>query len=384
MNCPICGNEAVALFDRQQQLGSVHLDSEKTRPLFMEGCEACYFVWNADAFAQPEAFETWMAPAYGDYQLLSADLHEFPLIDPRAEMSKAFLDLHCDWSQIHHVVEVGSNRGDFLAGLRSFYPELQLLGVESSPLPFVGIPTIFGDVRQIQLSSSFDLVVTRQVLEHMLYPQAFLQHIATFLREDGLLMVEVPDLENDLDEGIDPWVMEHVGHYSGRSLALLGEQAGLQLVAIDRGYQLTVLYRKSKGSTCLMGTGWTDRLERIRSFAEKVALSQQEWRTLTEEGAELCFYGASNVFLAVSGVLQQIWEGQWETSSKSLIDDYPHKHQSLVNGIKVQAWDTFAPKNACIYVICAMYRYHRQKMVQRVLDRLRPQDRLYTMWTPYN
>lgn len=132
-----------------------------------------------------------------------------------------------------------------------------------------------------------------------------------------------------------------------------------------------------------MGTGWSDRLERIRAFSEKVVLSQQEWRELTEQGAELCFYGASNVFLAVSGVLQQIWEGQWEASCKSLIDDYPHKHQSLINGIKVQAWDTFTPKNTCIYIICAMYRYHRQKMLQKVLDRLRPQDRLYTMWTPY-
>lgn len=384
MNCPICGNAAVALFDRQMQLGSVHMDSDKARPLYVEGCEACQFVWNANAFAQPQGFEAWIAPAYGTYQLLCADLHEFPLIDPRAEMTKAFLDQHCDWSQIRRVVEVGSNRGDFLAGLQSFYPYLQFLGVESSCLPFVGIPTIFGDVRNIQLSSSFDLLITRQVLEHMLYPQAFLQHIATFLHEDGLLMVEVPDLENDLDEGIDPWVMEHVGYYSANSLALLGVQAGLQLVAVDRGYQLTVLYRKSRAEDCLMEASWLDRLERIQAFEKKVVQSQHEWRVLAEQGAELCFYGASNVFLAVSGVLQQVWSGQWDTSSKSLIDDYPHKHQSLVNGIKVQAWETFEPKNPCIYVVCAMYRYHRQKMVQKVLSRLRPQDRLYSMWTPYS
>jgi len=380
--CPICGQSSRSLFKRVRQLGSVHMDSALTKDLCMEGCCSCEFIWNETAFANMFEFESWMASAYKSYQLLSNDLHEFPFVDPRAEMAKEFLDQHCDWHAMRHVLEIGSNRGDFLAYLHSSYPHLQVLGVESTPLDQVGIPTLFGDVRNFSFSASFDLIVVRQVLEHILKPKAFLRHIASFLKEGGLLLLEVPDLENDLDEGVDPWVMEHVGYYSEKSLAMLGDSAGLGLTGVDRSYQLIALFSKSRNGISLQNLTSHGRWERLKTFAALVANSRAEWLGLVRQGYELCFYGASNVFLAITGELQQSWAEEWYQCSKSVVDDYSEKKGCLIAGIKVKSWDEYTPGGNCIYIVCAMYRYHRQSMMQRVFERMRKQDKVYAMWTP--
>ena len=382
MDCPLCGNKSFVLFSRCQQSGSVHMSDESTRNMRMAGCSNCDFVWNADAFDNVSEFGDWINSAYTSYQLLSNDLHHFPLVDPRAEMAKSFLDSHCRWDQIHNVMEVGSNRGDFLAYLQSCNSHLNLLGVESSRLSLAGVPTLFGDIRGFNFSPSFDLIIIRQVFEHLLEPKAFLRHLASFLVQGGSLMIEVPYLENDLDEGIDPWVMEHVTHYSERSLALAGNAAGLSLVGMDRSYQLMAFFRKGGSPEMVTPLASHNRLQQVHRFCEHVEQTQQEWLDLVQQGYELCFYGASNVFLAVSGVLKKKWQESWDSTRKCLIDDYSQKHSSVVGGIRVQSWDDHIPSGKCIYIVCAMYRYHRQKMIPTVLDRINQQDKVYAMWTP--
>ncbi len=383
MQCPMCAGPAEVVFRRLGQPGSVHLPLGKTVDLEIAGCRNCDFFWNAEAFADPEAFMAWMAPAYASYNLLDNDLHGFPLVDERTLTVKGFLDAHCDWPGMRQVLEVGSNRGDFLAYLQQCHGHLQLLGVESTPLSLVGVPTLFNDVHEIRFSPSFDLVVTRQVLEHMPDPGRFLTHLASFLREGALLLVEVPVLENELDEGVDPWVVEHAGHYSERALELLGRSAGLTLVAADRTYQLSVLFRKQAHAGVLRTSVNSVRWKRVQSFLHRVQESQAQWRQWVEQGGELCFYGASNVFLALSAVLREKWgEEYWQGCRLALVDDYPRKHDEEVGGLRVQSLESHAPLGKTLYVVCAMYRYHRQKMLPRVLGRMGPDDRLFAMWTP--
>ena len=321
-----------------------------------------------------------MASAYQSYQLLSSSLHEFPFVDGRTRIAGEFLDKHCNWPSMRYVLEVGSNRGDFLAYLQSVYPHLQLLGVETSPLSLVGVPTIFNDIRDIRFSPSFDLVVIRQVLEHIPDPIGFMQHLASCLREGGLLLVEVPDLENDLKEGIDPWVMEHVGVYSKRSLDRLGGLADLSLLEIDRRDQLLAIFKKDSRRKIPEALESHSRWEKIEQFKQHVEACQNQWLAWVRQGYELCFYGASNEFLAISGLLRQEWGKSWDDCKKSLIDDYPAKHSTWIGGIQVKSLEEYVPKHKCIYIVCAMNCIHREKMIPRLVTRKSPEDKLFAMW----
>jgi SAM-dependent methyltransferase len=384
MSCPVCGHPAVEILKRPRQLGSVHMDSKTTMDMRLMGCHCCDFVWNATAFDQSLQFEAWMASAYNSYQLLSNELHNFPLVDARAQMAESFLNQNCHLNHVRHVLEVGSNRGDFLAYLKSCHSHINVMGVDSSKIALTGVPTIRGDIRAIRFEQQFDLVIVRQVLEHIPEPNTFLIHLASLITDGGYLLIEVPDLENDLDDGVDPWVMEHVGHYSENSLYRLASRAGLTLLNIDREYQLMALFIKDPARSGLQRTVAHGRWDRIQAFKKRVLTCQSEWLDLVHQGWELCFYGASNVFLAVSGVLNQLWKQEWTLCSKSLVDDYASKHKTLIGGIRVQSFDDFHTPAKCIYIVCAMYRYHRQKMLSRIYCRLQQKDRVYAMWTAHH
>lgn len=387
--CPVCGGTARILFERANQPGSVHMPEGDAATLAMALCPDCGFCFNRDAFADSQAFTAWLAPAYRSYQLLDNDLHGFPLVDERTRTAGRFLDAHCPWSDMEHVLEVGSNRGDFLAFLRQDHPGLHLLGVESSRLSLVGVPTLFHDVRDLWFSPSFDLAIARQVLEHMADPVEFTAHLAGFLRPGGRLYYEIPLLENELNEGVEPFVAEHVGFWSEWSLARLGERAGLVLEAVDLTYQMSALFRRPGPDEVRERDGttrWPDRgatrAALVRGFLDGVETSQEEWRKWTQAGGEIRFYGASNVFLAMCALLAERWgRDVLQGCRLSLADDSPGRWGKRVGGLTVAALEDHTPKGPTLWVVCAMYRYHRARMVPRVRERMRQGDRLFAMWT---
>jgi SAM-dependent methyltransferase len=380
MFCPICNHTAKNLFKRSNQLGSVHMASNDRKSIDIILCTNCGFVWNNYAFSNSSGFEEWMSSAYKSYNLLNNSLHKFPLVDIRSVRAKEFIERNCDLASMKSIIEVGSNRGDFLAYLKQNYPNIQLLGVESSRLALVGVPTIFNDVSEINFSPSFDLVILRQVFEHISDPVKFLKHLSSFIKEDGYILIEVPDLENDLDDNIEPWVMEHVGFYSRESIEYLGNQIGLSVVAANRENQLLILLKKEDSKNSTQPVDSEDRENRIQNFNSKVERVSEEWKALLSEGYNLCFYGASNVFLAVSGVLEAKWGNDWNDLSKFLCDDYAEKHGKIINGIIVQSLDSLNPEEKYIFVLSAMYREHRKNMINKLKPYVETSDLVYEMW----
>lgn len=67
--------------------------------------------------------------------------------------------------------------------------------------------------------SSFDMVVSCQVIEHISDTKSFLQEITRVLRPNGNLFLTTPNAEIRLDPGMRPWNQFHVREYSAGSLA---------------------------------------------------------------------------------------------------------------------------------------------------------------------
>jgi SAM-dependent methyltransferase len=102
--------------------------------------------------------------------------------------------------------------------------------------------------------SCFDAVTMWDVLEHVPYPSEFLRKAATLLKPGGFLLANVPNLDSlQARFWRSRWPLflpEHLNYFNRQSLALCGEQSGVQLVAFGSrpvnfsvGY---ILYRASQ------------------------------------------------------------------------------------------------------------------------------------------
>ena len=79
----------------------------------------------------------------------------------------------------------------------------------------------------------FDVVTCFQVFEHLINPDQEIQRIRRILKADGLLVIEVPNIDTCLVKLVGPrhrhFVQDHVSFFSAKTLTLLLNQMGFQV-----------------------------------------------------------------------------------------------------------------------------------------------------------
>jgi SAM-dependent methyltransferase len=119
-----------------------------------------------------------------------------------------------------------------------------------------------------RLEGRFDAITVWDVLEHVPDPQTFLQLCRSWLRSDGCLFLNVPDLDSRIARILGPrWPLllpEHVNYFNRGSLCLCADRAALRLVEFGRRrawFSMSYLaYRVSQhgipGSNLLRKISW--------------------------------------------------------------------------------------------------------------------------------
>jgi 2-polyprenyl-3-methyl-5-hydroxy-6-metoxy-1,4-benzoquinol methylase len=94
------------------------------------------------------------------------------------------------------------------------------------------------DAENIQLEQKFDLIVAGDVLEHMSNPGLFLQHCKKLLKDDGLLIISVPNTFH-LIGNVWAWITnrervhkDHCFYFSPKTLAQLCSRYDLSPVSL--------------------------------------------------------------------------------------------------------------------------------------------------------
>jgi SAM-dependent methyltransferase len=154
---------------------------------------------------------------------------------------------------------------DFGCGDGKFLKAANLLGFESFGVDFsesrrsrshqLGDITLYSNLEDLQqdlpvadrLSESrsegrFDAVTLFQVLEHLANPIKTLQQLSAVLKPGGILVVEVPDCKGigdipttpDEHSKIDP--LEHINHFTPRTLTAMCEEVGFIPIAPGAAY----------------------------------------------------------------------------------------------------------------------------------------------------
>jgi SAM-dependent methyltransferase len=147
------------------------------------------------------------------------------------------------------LLDIGSGSGEFVyaAKLSGF----DALGIE----PHVGYSnyskkTFNIDVRNWRFQNaefdeqSFDIITIHHVLEHLQNPLNSLIEISKWLKFEGLLIVDVPDIETSMHSPINRFHYAHIYNFNHQTLRAILTKAGFELLEHRSNHSGTVLAAK--------------------------------------------------------------------------------------------------------------------------------------------
>jgi len=95
---------------------------------------------------------------------------------------------------------------------------------------------------------TFDIVLSRHLIEHMVDPKKFIFNIESILKPNGLLIIETPNVQNYVNQGsLGVFSLQHITLFSISSLSFLLAECGFQIYTFfDEGENLIIVARKDR------------------------------------------------------------------------------------------------------------------------------------------
>ena len=146
-------------------------------------------------------------------------------------------------SQGARCLDAGSSSGEFVYLLRK--RGFDAHGVEAN-LPYaeysqkeLGISVCVSPFSEYQTDERFDLITMFHVLEHLENPVRDLSSLAGFLKPDGKLVIEVPNILYPDMSFTHKWHPGHLFSFTDQTLSMLLEKSGFKVISChpieDRG-----------------------------------------------------------------------------------------------------------------------------------------------------
>ena len=333
-SCRSCGSESLRVF---LSFGPVPLANSFLRdhtefagegrfPLEAQFCENCSLVQIADVI-DPEVL-------FRDYIYTTGVSDTMAAHNTR--YAKAVTDLLCLGAD-NLVVEVASNDGSLLKRFQKH--GVRTLGVEPAAnvaevARSEGVETVerfFNSATADDVCESHEpasAVIANNVLAHVDDPRDFLRGARRLLRDDGLLIVEVPYVRDLLARlEYDTIYHEHLCYFSVRTLRDLCDSVGLSVVRVERvpvhGGSLRICAARQESRWEIdseidalieeedaLGMGEFRRYERFASDVEAHRAALLDCLSkLRDQGYSLAAYGApakSTTLLAYCGIDQTL------------------------------------------------------------------------------
>jgi 2-polyprenyl-3-methyl-5-hydroxy-6-metoxy-1,4-benzoquinol methylase len=238
--CNLCGARTYVVVGTRDRDGG---------PLRTVLCTACGLVWT-----NPRPTAADMNAYYATSYRADYTGHRAP---PLRKIVRGFIGAADRRSALRPLgartmLDVGCGAGELVYLMRrdgveasGLEPGIEFAGFARTVL-HVPIQTAAVDAARIPLDSQ-DLVTMFHALEHVPDPLAVLTTVRRWIRNGGHLVVEVPNIAARVQAPNHQYHYAHLHHFTGSTLAALGEAAGLRLVETrytgDRGNVICVFQR---------------------------------------------------------------------------------------------------------------------------------------------
>lgn len=241
--CPVCGaTGAPELFAAEVPVRLLAPRPDAARRRFaVAGCPACGHLWNPGFTA--ELYDA----LYGDVPLTNVPVHP--------SMAHRLVEL-TDWlgealPAGGRVVEVGGGSGHLARLLAARAGSVVVyepcLALTKDMLPEANIRLVSAPFPAEGADTPADLVICRQVVEHLIDPLGMLRGIRASLSDGGHAYVEAPNAEYiTRHAAVADLMLQHVQYFTPAGLAGLAASAGLHAVRrldIKDGHDFGLLFR---------------------------------------------------------------------------------------------------------------------------------------------
>lgn len=159
------------------------------------------------------------------------------------------------------IIDIGGGGGEVVYALRKMgYDASGIepnIGYAKFASDVLGVPMEHGFYQDIAIDTgSQDVITMFHVLEHFDSPCDALQHVRHWLRENGLLVVEVPNVEATCIWPSSRFHRAHLYNFNLATLETAGRKVGYEVltssVSIDGG-NITAIFRKTNGQDSVSG-----------------------------------------------------------------------------------------------------------------------------------
>jgi SAM-dependent methyltransferase len=298
--------------------------------------------------------------------------------------------------------EIGCNDGLFLSELRE-RGVATTMGVEPNPVPGALARkrdlTVFEswvtpeicEAAKRQNGGPFDLVVSRQVIEHVLDLDNFFDCIDRLLSRDGKLFLDMPDFERGMATGdcSTAWE-EHVSYFSAPVLMAMLERHGFEPLRHEwydfSSGALAVLAQRSSGNGSHKSGGESSRVSEVIALARNYDRRLEDYtRTLRmrlgaarAKDAEVVLYG-----VGVRGCCSVNGLGIADLIDYA-VDDQPERQTMFVPGARlpIHSASVLAEGKRPLVVLLAVNNENEAKVSDKVRAFVRRPTAFLTLCSP--
>jgi 2-polyprenyl-3-methyl-5-hydroxy-6-metoxy-1,4-benzoquinol methylase len=230
--CHVCGSEDQVIIRAYEKLNRVTSDCQICRPNGqLTVCCACGTV-------QKPITRLWLDEVnqiYINYDIYHQGkgaeqpvFETFGQVMARSERILKKLVAVVDIPDKGRLLDIGCGNGSFLRAFGRIRPEWSLAGTElndkyiQSVMSIPGIEKLY-NCDPCDVEGKFDLISMIHVLEHVVNPYEYLEHLQNKLAPNGLMLIEVP---NYLKNPFDLLIADHATHFQVESITNLLKCSG--------------------------------------------------------------------------------------------------------------------------------------------------------------
>ncbi len=153
----------------------------------------------------------------------------------------------------------------------------------------------------LESDSTFDVVISRHFIEHVVKPISLIERFAEILNPDGILFLETPNVHFYLEKGLlEVFSLQHLQGFSPASLEHACRKAGLSTLKIEETPDnIIVAAVKGTGEHVITKDTWCQAVE---SFNGKINANKKKIadivRRYVSGGKKICLWGAGGFGLA--------------------------------------------------------------------------------------
>ncbi|MEX0909736.1 MAG: class I SAM-dependent methyltransferase [Candidatus Paceibacterota bacterium] len=155
----------------------------------------------------------------------------------KARANRAFVEKYVTLPEDAEILDFGSADGTTLLEFKEAYPKWHAYGLEpGSNLASLNqhlLDGFYNTPNDIPKEQKFDLIMMTHVLEHLFSPIDVLMELATHLKQDGTLVLEVPDF-NQYTGSLRTIHIAHLYHFTDKTIEKLAKKAGLEVALITQ------------------------------------------------------------------------------------------------------------------------------------------------------